>query len=144
MTSQIELCTALTILVTGVVSYLGFRSAAVEEKYIFEPEKILAWKEYYRVVTSGFLHADWRHLLLNMISLYLFGNAIEGYFGRWEFLLIYFGAIVGGGLLSLYVHRHHQYRAYGASGGVCGIIFAHILLFPGSGVAPFFLPFYMP
>ena len=54
--------------------------------------------------------------------------------GRADFLLIYFGSIIGGSLLSLYVHRHHDYLAYGASGGVCGVIFAYILLFPGAGV----------
>jgi membrane associated rhomboid family serine protease len=134
MDRPIPLCNYAIMLLTGVVSYLGFRSRAVEEKYIFRPEAILAWKEYHRLVSSAFLHADWRHLLLNMVSLYLFGRTVELYLGHADFLMIYFGAIVGGGLLSLYIHRHHDYLAYGASGGVCGIIFAHILLFPGSSV----------
>jgi len=144
MNEPAALFTYLVILATGVVSYFGFRSWEVEGKYIFNPERILAGKEYYRLVTSGFLHADWRHLIFNMLSLYFFGPSIVFLLGKAQFLLIYFGAVVGGNLLSLYVHRHHDYRAYGASGGVCGIIFAYILLFPGAGIALFYFPVFVP
>ncbi len=137
MNEPIALCNALIIGLTCLVSWLGFKSRAVEEKYIFEPEAILAWKEYYRLLTSGFLHAGWWHLLVNMLSLYLLGRYVEISFGAGHFLMMYFGAIVGGNVLSLYVHRHHEYRAYGASGGVCGIIFAYILLFPGASISQF-------
>jgi hypothetical protein len=77
-----------------------------------------------------------------MLSLYLFGRAIEFSLGAGRFLLIYFAAILGGSLLSLWIHRHHDYRAYGASGGVCGMIFSYILLFPGSSIMMFlvFIP----
>src|SRR5438874_1332918 len=134
----------LVIGLTCFVSWLGFRSRAIEENYIFEPQAILALKEYYRLVTSAFLHAGWSHLIWNMISLYLFGKVIVSVFGPTQFLLIYFGGVVGGNLLSLYVHRHHEYRAYGASGGVCGIIFAYILLFPGAAIYNFPLPIPIP
>jgi hypothetical protein len=112
-------CSLLIILVTCVVSWFGFRSRIFEEKYIFNPEAILAGKDYHRLVTSGFLHAGWSHLLMNMLSLYFFGPPLEYWLGKAQLLLIYFGAIIGGNLLSLYIHRHHDYRAYGASGGVC-------------------------
>ena len=138
MNEPLALCNFLVILLTVVVSYAGFRIPGVEEKYIFRPESILASKEYYRLVTSAFLHAGWGHLMWNMVSLYLFGGALEWYFGKTDFLLIYFGAVIGGNLLSLYVHRHHDYLAYGASGGVCGVIFAYILLFPGAGIRLYF------
>jgi membrane associated rhomboid family serine protease len=137
-------CTIAVIVLTGVCSFFGFRSRALEEKYIFQPENILAGKEYYRLVSSAFLHADWWHLIFNMLSLYFFGPTLELVFGASNFLMIYFGSILGGGLLSLYVHRHHDYRAHGASGGVCGIIFAYILLFPGSRIGMFFVPFMIP
>src|SRR5437773_12317858 len=137
-------CTWLIIGVTCVVSFRGFRSFGFEEKYIFNPAAILAGREYYRLVTPGFLHADMRHLMLNMFSLFFFGRGVESAVGSAQFLLIYFGAIVGGNLLSLYVHRHHEYRAYGASGGVCGILFAYILLFPGASISSFLLPVAVP
>ena len=131
-------CNLLLIVVTVVVSWLGFQHREIEEKYIFHPASILAGKEYYRLVTCAFLHAGWWHLGLNMVSLYSFGPAVEWYLGRGNFLFIYFGSVIGGSLLSLFVHRHHEYLAYGASGGVCGVIFAYILLFPGAGVRLFY------
>jgi hypothetical protein len=61
--------------------------------------------------------------------------------GAAQFLLIYFAAIVGGGLLSLWLHRNHEYRALGASGGVCGMVFSYIALYPDNTIfAHFFLP----
>ncbi len=144
MSNSTPLCTYLIILGTCIFSYLGFKSRAVEEKYIFNPESILAWKEYHRLVTSGFLHSGWNHLLLNMLSLYWVGGRIEMAFGKANFLLVYFGAIVGGNLLSLYVHRQHEYQAYGASGGVCGVLFAYILMFPGSRFPLYPIPIWVP
>jgi membrane associated rhomboid family serine protease len=136
--------TILLIIVTGVVSFLGFRNPAITERFIFSPESILAQKEYHRLATSAFLHADWRHLIFNMLSLYFFGENVEYALGKYSFLFIYLGAVIGGSLLSLFIHRHHHYLAYGASGGVCGIIFAHILLFPGSKIYMFFIPIGIP
>jgi membrane associated rhomboid family serine protease len=138
------ICTYLIIALTVWVSWQGFKSFAFEQKYIFNPEAILAGKEFYRLVTSAFLHSGWPHLLLNMLSLYAFAELIELVYGRSEFLGIYFGSIVGGSLLSLYVHRHHVYQAYGASGGVCGVMFAYMMLFPGGSIRMFFLPFGIP
>jgi membrane associated rhomboid family serine protease len=144
MNEPIALCNAVIIGLTCLFSWLGFRSSSFEAKYIFDPEAVLAWKEYHRLFTSGFLHAGWGHLLWNMLSLYLMGSLVELSFGSGHFLLIYFGSIIGGNLLSLYIHRHHVYRAYGASGGVCGIIFAYLLLFPGAKISPFLFPFPIP
>jgi len=94
-------CNLLLIVVTVVVSWLGFQHREIEEKYIFHPASILAGKEYYRLVTCAFLHAGWWHLGLNMVSLYSFGPAVEWYLGRGNFLFIYFGSVIGGSLLSL-------------------------------------------
>ncbi len=140
----IGLCTFATIAITVIASCIAFGHPELEEKWIFDPERVLAWKQYYRLLTSGFLHADWRHLGLNMVSLYFFGPVLEIILGYQQFLCIYLGSIIGGSLLSLYVHRQHEYRAYGASGGVCGVIFAHILLWPGSSIGFFMLPFAIP
>jgi membrane associated rhomboid family serine protease len=144
MFDSAPICTYLIIAVTIWVSYLGFKSLAFEEKYIFNPEYILAGREFYRLVTSAFLHSGWPHLLFNMFSLYMFAQLIELGYGRAEFMGIYFGSIVGGSLLSLYVHRHQVYQAYGASGGVCGVIFAYMLLFPGGSIRMFYLPVGIP
>jgi membrane associated rhomboid family serine protease len=137
-------CTIAVLAVTAVVSVLGFRSREFVEKYLFEPHAILADKQYYRMITSGFLHADVTHLVFNAYSFYSFGSLIELVHGARTLLVIYFGAILGGSLLSLYLHRHHDYRALGASGGVCGVIFASIFLLPGGGILLFPIPVPIP
>jgi membrane associated rhomboid family serine protease len=138
------LCNWLVILLTCGFSFAGFRIRGFEERFIFWPEAILGGRQYYRLLTSGFLHANGAHLAMNMVSLYFFGPGIEAYWGGAQFLVIYFAAILGGNLLSLLVHRHHDYRSYGASGGVSGVILASILLFPGSGVQFFMIPVAIP
>ena len=137
-------CTVAIIVLTSIYSVMGFRDPAFRDKHLFSAPEILAGKEYRRLFTSALLHADWGHLLLNMLSLYLFGRHIEFLLGVWKFLFIYLAAVLGGGALSLWIHRHQEYRAYGASGGVCGVIFSSIFLFPGGSIMLFPLPFPVP
>src|SRR5688572_33314796 len=126
----------LTLIVANFFfSYQGFKSSLFFEKYLFEVDKVLVNKDYKRIISSGFLHVSWTHLIFNMISLLLFSGSVEAYLGGLQFGIIYLASLVGGGLFSLLVHRHHgDYNAVGASGAVCGIIFASIALFPGMGV----------
>ena len=88
---------------------------------MFKPREILAGKQYERLLTSGFIHGDWLHLAFNAYSLLAFGQNIEAIYGFKTLLLVYFSSILGGSLLSLFIHRRHDYRALGASGGVGGI-----------------------
>lgn len=144
MSEPIALWNLAIIALTVYCSYKGFSKPAFLESYLFIPEHILRDKQYYRLISSGFLHANWVHLIFNMYSLYCFGSTIERRFGFVTFLIIYFASILGGGLLSLYLHRNHDYRALGASGGVCGIIFACIFLLPGTSIRIFLVPIAIP
>jgi len=130
--------------VTVLVSIGGFASAPFMERCLFEPEAILRYRQYHRLITSGFLHANWPHLAVNMFSFYSFGGSIESLIGPSTLLVVYFSSILGGNLLSLLLHRNHAYRALGASGGVCGVVFASIFLIPGSSVYLFPVPVPIP
>jgi membrane associated rhomboid family serine protease len=133
------------IIVNGLFSYKGFNDKSFFEKYLFQVDRVLHHREYYRLVTSGFLHADWSHLLFNMISFYSFSDSLEGYLGPVKFLIIYFASLLGGDMLALFIHKNHSYyRAVGASGAVCGVIFAAIALFPGIEIGFFFIPMPVP
>ena len=144
MTPAPPIATVLIIVATGVTSVLAFKDGTLRDRLIFSPQAILAHKEYYRAVTSAFLHADWQHLFFNMVSLGLFGQIMEPAVGLGRFILIYFASIIGGSLLSLYLHRRHEYSALGASGGVCGIVFSSVFLFPGERIGSLFLPVGIP
>lgn len=135
----------LILMVNVLFSYKGFTNQTFFDGYKFEVHKILVNKDYKRLLTSGFLHVSWMHLIFNMVSLIFFSSSIESYLGGVRFLVIYLVSLVGGNLFTLLIHRHHgDYDAVGASGAVCGVIFASIALFPGMGVGMFFIPFSIP
>ena len=94
---------------------------------------------YLPFFTNMFLHGGWLHLLLNMFSLLAFSGFMELYLGPLRFILLYFGSMVGGDLLALWIHRNNgSYNSVGASGAVCGLIFAAIALVPGMSIGFFF------
>jgi len=144
----------IIIAITVVISIMGFQKIHFFEKYKFNVSAIQNRKEYIRLLSAGFLHADFGHLFFNMLSLYLFaGTVINGtfvkngeYYDKVEgfgvsgFLIIYFGAILLGNLFSLYLYKRQSwYSAIGASGGVSGIVFAAVALAPND-VSINFLP----
>lgn len=110
--------------------------------------------QWYRFLTSGFLHADWGHLLFNMITFYSFGGIVLTFFGQLFgstsgtllFLLLYLGGIIVSDVPTYFRHRaDRDYRSLGASGGVSSVLFASILFYPvapaGQGIRIMFLPF---
>lgn len=141
----LPIATILIIVFTVWASWRGFTSGLFIDSYVFSPVSVLRRGQYHRLVTAGFLHTGWIHLLVNMFSLYAFGVGIESSFGAHILLLVYFASIIGGNLLSLFLHRQDEgYLALGASGGVCGVIFAAIFLTPGIGIMIFPLPIAIP
>lgn len=121
----------IIIAITCIASYFALNNAAMFEKYKFNVGAISNKKEYVRLVSSGFLHADFMHLFFNMFSLFMFQGAVITYFGEIGFLIIYFGSMVLGNLFSLYIYKKQPwYSAIGASGAVSGIIFAAIAMAP--------------
>ena len=140
-----SLVTVILIIINVIVSYRGFKSESFFERYLFRVDNVLVGKEYRRLVSSGFLHIGWAHLVMNMISLYLFGKMLEAYMGGMAFLVVYMAGLIGGDLLALLIHRNHgDYSSVGASGAVSGVIFAAIALFPGMHVGFFLLPISIP
>lgn len=129
------------IVITILVSYKGFNDRRFFDGYKFQVGPILHKKDYKRLITSGFLHVNWMHLIFNMIGLFMFSGLIASTLGGFEFLLIYFVSLLGGELLSLVIHRHHgDYSSVGSSGAVCGVLFATVAIYPDVPVGLFILP----
>lgn len=121
----------IIIAVTCIISYLALNDIRMFEKYKFNVGAIQQRKEYFRLLSAGFLHADFIHLALNMYVLYMFSPAILYAFGVSGFLIIYIASILLGNLFSLLIYKNQSwYSAIGASGGVAGIIFASVSLDP--------------
>ena len=132
----------IILIFTGLTTYKAFIDKEYMDRYIFDVDRILIDKEYVRLVSSGFLHANWIHFGFNMIALTSFAMSVEHYFGPFNFLLIYFASLIGGDLLALFIHRNHgDYRSLGASGAISGIVMAAIILYPEGEISFIFLPF---
>src|ERR1700733_10876834 len=135
----------ILIIANVIVSYKGFTNSLFFESYEFAVDKILINKDYKRLITSGFLHVSWSHLIFNMISLYIFSGLVQLTLGSLGFLVIYFASLVGGELLSLLVHRNHgDYSSVGASGAICGVMFASVAIYPDMNIGFFLIPISIP
>lgn len=133
------------LIITGLISYKGFRDQVFLDTHIFHVDKILMHKEYGRLLSSGFLHAGWLHLGFNMIALLAFSLSLEIELGLWNFILLYFASLIGGSFLALFIHRNHgDYRALGASGAISGVVLAAVILMPDSKIGFILIPFEMP
>jgi len=112
-------------------SLQGFKNSSLFERYKFQVDAILNRKQYERMFTSGFLHANMQHLLFNMMTLFFFGPIVEMMLGPVNMVLVYVGSLIGGSLISLYIKRNKgYYSAIGASGAVSGILYGAILYDP--------------
>jgi membrane associated rhomboid family serine protease len=131
----------IIIVLTVLTSIKGFNDMAFFDRYKFQVGAILGKsKQWDRLLTSATLHGDYIHLIFNMMTLYFFSGVIIQSLGIWQYLTIYFLSIIGGGLLSLWVHRkEYYYSAIGASGGVVGILFAAIALYPDMTLGVMFI-----
>lgn len=134
----------LIIVVNLLVSFKGFGDDYFFRKYEFHIGSIRAG-EHLRMITSAFLHVDIGHLFFNMFTLYMFAPVVMGYLDNLSFLLIYFGSLVFGSLLTLVFHKdEYSYRAVGASGAVTGVLYSAILLQPDMSLYLFFIPIPIP
>lgn len=145
--------TLIIIVVTVIVSLIGFSNSQVTDNLIFYPPAVTENKQYYRFITCGFIHADLGHLLFNMLSFYLFSNALVepafmsyfGDYGRAVLLIMYLLALIVS-LLPTYAKNkmNTEYRSLGASGAVSAVVFAGIMISPLSQLGFFIIPPVIP
>ena len=134
--------TLFIILITLIITVIAFYSEELMNRLMLNPYHVYHKKEWYRMVTHGFLHADWTHLIINMIVLYSFGSNLEKWFDQLQmsgyigspsltYSLLYFGGIIISSLISVARHRNNRwYNSVGASGAVSAVIFTSIFFSP--------------
>lgn len=130
--------TLVILIVTVVVSMSAWNNPELQYKLMMNPYSVVHRRQYYRQLTSGFIHANWIHLGFNMFTFFFFGSLIEqlygsmlGADGQYYFLALYLVGIVVSDLPSLLKHRDHpHYNSLGASGGVSAVVFSSILFLP--------------
>ncbi len=138
-------------IITGLISFQGFNKQSVVDSLKHYPVAEHSNKEYYRLLSSGFVHGGWLHLLINLFVLYQFGPIVEMVYqeifgevlGPIMFLLMYLLTIIVADLPTFFKHKNNpSYAAVGASGAVSGVVFIYIIFFPWAqlslyGIIPF-------
>lgn len=139
-----DIALIVIIVANALVSFKAFDDQFFFRKYEFHIGSIRAG-EHLRMITSAFLHVDIGHLAFNMLTLYFFAPTVIAFLGVPSFLMVYFGSLLCGSLLTLQFHKdEYHYRAVGASGAVTGILYSAILLRPDMNLYLFFIPIPIP
>ena len=134
--------TLILILIITLVSAVAFSQREVMAKLQFNAYQIHHHRQYYRILTHAFVHANWEHLIVNMIVLYSFGVAVEHFFGmyfgnaaRLYYLILFFGSVIFSSLWSLHKQKNNPYyNAVGASGAVSAVLFTAIFFDPWNNI----------
>lgn len=142
--------TIIIVIVTALISLSAFNNHNLYAKFIFYPFGMArSQDQYYRFLSSGFIHGDWNHLIFNMITLYFFGINVEmicAYAGMSGiYIILYLSAIIVSSIPDFVKHRNHSYyQSLGASGGVSAILFATVYFEPWNKIQIIFIPIGIP
>lgn len=158
------------IIIIGIVSMNAFNNRTLMDRFLYIPYLVKHERQFYRIITHVLIHADWGHLVFNLLSLWFLGNGLLNYTPSYisdgnEVTLIdggfiyYYGNMMGqlhfgllfilGGIFATFIPfaRHNDnpsYRSLGASGAVSAVIFAAIIWNPGLPLQILFIPFDIP
>jgi membrane associated rhomboid family serine protease len=143
--------TVILICVTVAISFYAFNKRELQGRLMMNPYLIKTKGQYYRFISSGFVHKDHLHLLWNMFSFYFFGAAVErdfgslfGKAGMYLFIVLYLSALVVSDIPTYVKKRNNAtYNSLGASGGVGSVIFVFIILEPLQSIC-LYIAFCMP
>lgn len=139
--------TFILIGITVVISFLAFDRPHLKNALMMNPYYVKRKNQYYRFITSGFIHQHHMHLIVNMFSFYFFGTAIEQIFGYLfgnaggiYYIALYFLAIIVSDMPTYFKQQNNpHYNSLGASGGVAAIIFAFIIFEPLQSICLYFV-----
>lgn len=138
--------TFILIFLTVIVSISAFNNRKLFDRLALVPYRVVHRREWYRVITYGFVHGDYMHLIVNMLVLLSFGQFLERLFKSYEhagtisngylsYGLLYLGGLFVSVLPDLIRRRNDPgYAAIGASGAVSAVIFASIFFNPWSKI----------
>ena len=143
--------TFFIIIVTAGISLIAMNNQQVMNRFMFNPYAIAHRREWWRFFSAGLLHADYMHLIFNMLSLYFFGRVVEMFFldeqlfgkgiGTLVYLGMYVGALFMSSLFTYFKEKDNMYyNALGASGAVSAVIYASILLLPTQTIYIYVIP----
>ncbi len=136
---------AVFFITIAISIYAWYGRSNIYDNWAFSPWEFTHHGKWYLVITKGFIHADYMHLIFNMMTYYFFAFRLEKTVGSFAFFIIYFGSLVLSDISTIIKNRNNAgYRAVGASGAIAGIIFSYVLFDPSSKLMIFFIPIGIP
>jgi membrane associated rhomboid family serine protease len=145
MQTQYGMGALVIFALTIVISFIGLKSPALIDKMVLRPYRLVREREYDRLITSGFVHADFAHLIFNMLTFYFFAFGLEREIGTVAFLALYFIGLVFSNTGSFIKHRNNpEYATLGASGAILAVLFASIVYRPEQKLFVFPIPVPIP
>lgn len=138
--------TLILIVITAVISLVAlYGNQKLLDLGMLRPYRTVRKQTWYEVITSGFLHAGFGHLAVNMFVLFFFGTVMEQTLGVSHFLALYFTGLVFSAIPSLVRHKNEpNYATLGASGAVESVLFSYIFVFPTETIIIVLLPIPIP
>jgi membrane associated rhomboid family serine protease len=130
---------SLILIVTLIVSIIGMQRPSLLAWAMLRPYRLFRNREYEKLITSGFVHADGSHLIFNMLTFYFFAFQLERVMGSLRFVALYFFGLVFSEIGTCLKHRNDpNYASLGASGAILAVLFASIVYFPTQSIYIFF------
>lgn len=126
---------------TIITSIYAFNDPGLFGKFMLHPYSVSRKHKVYTLVTSGLIHADWMHLIFNMMTFFFFAFQLEAMIGSWQFGVVYFMGLILSDIPSVIKHKNDMwYNSLGASGAISAVLFSYILFKPFSSMIIFPLP----
>ena len=130
--------TIILIVINVAASLYAWNRPDIFQRWLLNPYAVRHRNQYYRFITSGFIHSDYMHLLFNMFTLYFFGPIIEYFYGSLFngsgtllFLVLYFAGMILADIPTFLKNRNNpNYNSLGASGAVSAVVFSSIMFQP--------------
>lgn len=132
---------SVIFVITLATSLWAFSDPNIYAKFILNPYEVSRGHRVFTIITSGLIHADWNHLLFNMLSFYFFAFQLESMLGHWQFGVLYFVSMILADLPSIQKHKDDSwYNSLGASGAISAALFSFILFHPKADLNLLFIP----
>jgi membrane associated rhomboid family serine protease len=136
---------SIIFVITIITSLIAFSSESLMAKLLLHPYSIYRGEKTYTIITSGFIHRDWMHLILNMYAYFCFAFRLETYLGHWQFGILYMVSLVFSDMPSIAKHKDdYWYHSLGASGAISAVVFSFILYEPLTKIGIMFIPIGIP
>ena len=135
--------TLLLALILGIGLLSLTKWPGLIDRHLLRPCGIAQRGDWHTLITSGFIHADFAHLVFNSFTLWAFGVGLERHLGTPRYVALYGCGLLASSLATWFIHRRQPgYASLGASGAILAVLFASILVFPRSSI--FILPIPVP